>query len=604
MNLLPVLACAVAALLFALIFNSWLRSRKGKGESIARVYAIVRGRVFNFWSYQYVLLAAAVVIITAGAGFGLSWKHAAVCAAGAAVSFIPLILASWPFASGITASYNEASAGDIRQSVRSGYRTGFVLGSLITGFCLLAICAAVFFCKTDTVIKYAAVFALGSSVMSIILHTGGEVYSSAYSLAVPSKNYADRSGIFIGAGSDYISSYITAAASAFIMSDLAVATSGVTSTFTSGTALAFPLMVYASGIAGSVIGAFIHRAGIGNDPSRGADLGCIAAGIITVAGSLYFSIEFMQSRVYAWAAASGVAAGIILSEVSRIFSPYSRLFINSYKSDKSLGKYSGVIFNLGTGMISTVISSVIFILATGVSYMFASYYGVALCAVGLCSVFGSTAAVTGLEVATGYASEILGADITEDSPGTMAAASDILDSVSVKNGIISKSYAALAGNLSAVAAFCALFIISGEQQIDIMSLRVFCGIIAGAASSFVLAGIIIGSVRITGRVALRDIGRNDDETGATSALRGAVIPGIIAIALPVIIGLLVGAQALTGFIIASSVTGYLIITCFNSAGMHFENTAVQSLSSLIKMMAVFSVAFLPVFISAGGILFR
>jgi Na+/H+-translocating membrane pyrophosphatase len=137
-----------------------------------------------------------------------------------------------------------------------------------------------------------------------------------------------------------------------------------------------------------------------------------------------------------------------------------------------------------------------------------------------------------------------------------------------------------------------------------MTLRVFEGIIAGAAAAVLLTGLLISSVRMTGRVALRDIGRNDDETGATSAVRGAVIPGVVSIALPVIIGLFAGPKALAGFLISSAVTGQLLITAADNSGAHFENTAIQSLSSLIKVMAVFSVAFLPVFMKIGGFLFR
>ena len=116
--------------------------------------------------------------------------------------------------------------------------------------------------------------------------------------------------------------------------------------------------------------------------------------------------------------------------------------------------------------------------------------------------------------------------------------------------------------------------------------------------------MLISSVRITGRVALRDIGRNDDETGATSAIRGAVLPAVVAIALPVLIGLFAGPMALAGFVISSAVTGYLLVVTTNNSGIHLENTAVQSMSSLLKAMAVFSVAFLPVFMKIGGFLFR
>lgn len=604
MKMIPALVCLIAALLFALLFDFWVRSRKGSGEGIARIYAIVRGRIFNFWSFQYGPLIAAVVIITAGAGFGIGWKQAAACAAGAVTAFIPLIASSGSFANGITASYNGAVNGDVRLSLRAGYRSGAVLGYWITGICLLALCAALYFMKTENVIKYAASFALGASIISMILHTGGEVYSSAYSLAVPARDFTDRSGIFIAAGSDYASSYIAAAASAVILADVAVATSGVTSTFTSGSAALFPLLVYASGAAGSIIGALVHRAGIGNDPSKGADLGIIASGIITVAGSLYFSLDMMQSRVYAWATASGIAACIILIEISRAFAPDSRVFMSGHKTDKSLGRYSAVVFNLGTGMITTAVAAVLLILAVGVSYMFASYYGVALCAAGICSMLASSAAITGLEVAAGSSSDIINSGRSDDDQEELSRMADALDTVSVRNGMMSKTYGAIAGTASTIAAFSALFYVSGEQNIDIMSLRVFCGIISGIAAAFILTGILIGSVRITGRVALRDIGRNDDETGATSALRGAVIPAVIAVGLPVLIGMFVGVPAIAGFIISCTATGYMIIICFNGSGIHFQNTAAQSLSSLIRMMAVFSVAFLPVFMSVGGILFR
>ena len=262
-------------------------------------------------------------------------------------------------------------------------------------------CLFFYFQKEETVISYAASFALGAAIISVILHTGGEVYSSAYSLAVPPSDFTDRSGIFIAAGSDYASSYIASAAAALLLTDIAVATSGVTSTFTSEDAAKFPLMVYACGIAGSVIGLLVSRAGIGNDLSKGSDIGCIAAGLITVGGSVYFSVEMLQSRVYAWAVASGILGGLLLMEISRAFSPDSKIFMNRYKTDRNLGKHSIVIFNFGAGMISTAFAAAILAAAVIVSYMFASYYGVALCAVGLCSVYGVFAAVTGLGIASG-----------------------------------------------------------------------------------------------------------------------------------------------------------------------------------------------------------
>ena len=598
------LVCAIISVAAGLLFVSWLNSRKGTGRDNARVFAVVKGRMSNFRSFQYLPVIASVVVVSAALGLGLGWKQAAACFAGAVLSLVVLTAGSVSYSGGITAAYNEAMNGDIRQSVRAGYRTGAAFGSIMAGIILAVFCILILTLKTRIMITYSASFALGAAVVSMILHTGGEVYTSAYSLAVPSGDFTDRTGSFAAAGSDYSGSYIIAAASAAILADLGVATSGVTSTFTAGSAARFPVMVYAAGLAGSVIGYFIQRTGTGSDLSKGFGAGCITSGIITAAASVYLSMTMLQSRVYAWAVTAGIIAALVLSSVSRLFASDSRLFINGYKTDRNLGRHSSVIFSMGTGMMSTAVDTVAVLAAIAVSYMFASYYGVALCAVGMISMLGSFEAVTGMVSAAGTVSDIIDSEKTPDNEEASKAATGLLDTVSGRNLASVKSYAGVSGLMAAVSAFCALFYTSGSESIDLMSLRVFAGIAVGVCSAFLLSGMLVGSVRITGRVALRDIGKNDDDTGATSALRGAVLPAVVAIAFPTAVGLLIGAKALAGFLIASIITGYMLITCFAKSGMHFENTAIQSLSSLLKMMAVFSIAFLPVFIRVGGFLFQ
>lgn len=603
MSITVALACAAASLLTAILFDSWIRSRKGTGRENARIYAVVKGRISNFRSFQLIPVIIFVAVVCAAAGIGISWKKAAFCLAGAVAVLVPLIVGSLSFPGGVTASYNSILNGDIRQSLRAGHRTGTVLGLWITGTGLAAFCAMFIVMKTQTVINYSPYFALGAAVAAMIIHTGGEVYTSAYSLAVPLKDFTDRSGSFSGACSDFAGSYILAAACAVILAEVGVDTSGVTSTFTLGTAALYPVLVYAAGIAGSIISAFLYRAGIGNDFSKGNGLACIAAGAITGGASVYLSASMLQSRVYAWSVISGIAAGLVITALSRVFSSDSKFFINGYKTDRNLGKNSSVMFNFGTGMISTVLFTAVVTSAMAVSYMFARYYGIALCAVGMISILSSLAAITGIVSVSGTTSDILSAQDHGEYSEAVSASVSLLDSAAARNLVSVKAYADIAGMMSAIAAYCALFYSSGINSVDLMTLRVFAGVIIGVASAFLLSGMIIGSVQITGRVALRDIGKNDDDTGATSALRGAVLPSVIAIALPTVIGLLIGVKALAGFNIAAIVTGFMLITSADNAGMHFENSALQSLSSLLKMMVVFSVAFLPVFMEFGGFLF-
>ena len=600
MKITAALICAIVSVLFSILFDSWIRSRTGRGEDNARILAILRGRIRTFRTFQLLPLAVSVAAISAAAGFGMGWKSSLSCLAGAAAVIIPLFAGSRSFSNGITASYNESMNGDIRQALRSGFRSGSVLGALITGISLAVLCAFYITDSSGLMIS----FALGSAVAAAVMHTGGEVYSSAYALAVPSRDFTDRTGSYMAAGSDFAGSYILAAASAAALADLAVDTSGVTSTFTAESAVLFPLMVYGAGAVGSLAGIFMYRSGIGNDMTRGGGISCLAAGIITAAISFYLSIQLLQSAVYAWAVSAGIIAGLILSAVSRVFSSDSMFYASNSKTAKSLGRNTVVVFNLGTGMISTALYSVIIISAIGVSYMFANYYGVAMCAVGCCSVLGVFSAVNGMSSVTGIVSDIIASQKNTSENEALKTVSDSLYTVSARNVISGRTYATFSGALTSFAAFCAFFYLSGEETIDIMGLRVFSGIITGISAALILSGMLIGSVRITSKVALRDIGRNDDDTGATSAIRGAVIPAVVSAAVTVLIGFFAGVSTLAGFIIAVSATGCVLITAFNNSGIHFENSALQSLSSLIKMMVFISLAFIAVFMQVGGFLFR
>lgn len=594
------LVCILVAALVTAFLLSWIRSRRGTGEEAARLYGIIKSRNANFWSFHNISVLAAVLIVSAAVGAGIGWSQAAACLIGAAVSFALLYSSSMAFVPGSSASYNEAENGDARTSIKASYRTGAVLGFVLSAVITACFLIAFISMKSQTAIDLTGPFALGTSLVAVLLHTGGDVYSSAYSLAVSSKDFTDRTGFFVGAGSDLTGSYVLAASATIMLADVGVATSGVTSTFTAGTAAKFVIAVYAAGIIGCVFGVFMQHAGLGNDLTKGADIGCIAAGIVTVAITVYFSISMMESILYAFAVGTGIAAGIILTELNRFFANDSRIYINT---GKNLGKHSVVVFNAGSGMITTAISAVIILIAIIVSNSMSGFYGFALCTAGLCSILATVSALAGLSTLTAQTSDIISSRIREEGEEDKEKMSDALAGVSVRNLNMSNTYRAVSGFMSALAVFCVFAVNTGMESINIMAVRVFCGMIVGACSAFVLTGMLIGSVNITGRVALRDMGRSDDETGSTSSLRGSLFPAVIAVLLPTIVGLFFGPASLAGFLAAIIVTGSFIVNASNNSGRYLENTAIQSLSSVIRMITVFSVVFLPVFTSVGGFLF-
>lgn len=594
------LICILVAALVTAFFLSWIRSRRGTGEDAARLYGIIKSRNTNFWSFHYVSVIAATIIVSAAVGAGIGWSQAAACLTGAVVSFALLFTGSQAFVPGSSASFNEAENGDARSSVKASYRTGAVLGFILSAIITACLLLAFVLMSAETAIEMTGPFALGTSLVAVLLHTGGDVYSSSYSLAVSARDFTDRTGFFIGAGSDLIGSYVLAAAATIMLADVGVATSGVTSTFTAGTAARFVIAVYAAGIIGCAVGVFMQHAGLGSDLTKGADIGCIAAGIITIAVTAYFSISMMESILYAFAVGTGIVAGILLTELNRFFANDSRIYINT---GKNLGKHSVVVFNAGSGMITTAISAVIILVSIIIANSMSGFYGYALCTAGLCSILATVSAISGLSTLTAQTSDIISTKIHGEGEEDKEKMSDALAGVSVRNLNMSNTYRAAAAFMSALALFCVYAVSTDMESINILSVRVFCGMIVGTCSAFVLTGMLISSVNITSRVALRDMGRSDDETGTTSSLRGSLFPAIIAVLLPTIVGLFFGPASLAGFLAAIIVTGCFIVNASNNSGRYLENTAIQSLSSVIRLITVFSIIFLPVFTSVGGFLF-
>lgn len=598
--------CILASVLSAVILMSWLKSKRGHGEKAARLLSVIRNRNASFKMFQLPSVIVTTVIIAVAVGRATGWTNAAAYFAGAVVCFAAIFITSDAFLSGAMSSYNSAVTNDVPASVKCSYRSGAVVGFIVSA-AGLALLASIFLKIGDkSFLSFAAPYALGASTIAIYLHVGGYVYSASYSRAVSDKDFTDVSGYIYGSGADLFESYVLAAASAIMLADLAVATSGVTSTFTSEAPAKYPLIVYASGIVASMIGTLLYRGGSQKKTAGNPILVCYAAGILTSAAAVYFSNYMMQSLVYAFATMTGIAVGLITGSISVYFTGDSKLMIANAANDKKLGRYSRAVFNMGTGMISSGLYIVLMIVAVAVSFNFASYYGIALCAVGFCSITACIGAVDGLSILTKSTSEILssGSYTNEDGQDETLRneISDMLGTASIRTNASAKAFSTTSAFLASAAMLSAIFYLSESGTIRFLSeksISVLLGATGGAASVFILLGFVITSVRVTGTVAIRNMGKISDDSVA-SFLRGSLIPSILSIAFPASVGLLFGFKVLWGFLAGAIFTGYVLTTSLNNSGRYFENTAVQSLGSLIKMMVVFSAVFMFTIIKIGG----
>jgi K(+)-stimulated pyrophosphate-energized sodium pump len=472
------------------------------------------------------------------------------------------------------------------------------MGLLISCLGLLALGSIYLLLEPETIVTAAGCLALGASATALFVRLSGAVYSGASNVAAGVKDYADYSGIFAANGADWAETYLVAAASTALLAEVGVNTSGVTSTFTLSSAAKFPLIVYGAGVIASIIGTLFFRTNIKRSPSKGLTVGNIISGLIVIGVTAYFSNDMLQSYVYAWCVALGIAAGLIIAEYNKFYTSDSRIFRKQTHSERSIRNGQAVITSMSRGMISVIIPVLLILAAVVLSFNFASYYGIALSAVGIASISCINSTLRGYGINTKSTAEIIDVAVEED----MTSFSDILFSTGIRAESAGKSYSAVSAMLISIAMVTAYAYASGIDTADIISMPVMSGAVLGIAMVFVYTGLLLESVSITARVIQEKYNYSEESTAAYS-LRGVVIPCVLSLVLPFAVGLVGGISALAGFLISFSVTGSILVFAFNNSGKFFENTASETLSTIIKMTAVISVVFVPVFMKAGSLIF-
>ena len=590
------LICALAGLLTALSLESWIRSRIVRNEVSAGTFAELKNRIREFWSIQYLPLAIMTVLIGAAIFVFVGHLNAAVFLGGAVLCLLSVVTGSLTVVSGSISSSSAAVSGDIRTSLKTAYRSAAVMGLSVSSIALVGLGALFLFIDTAQLIKLIASFALGTSLVSFCTGISGTAFSGAYSLTVKSDDFTDYTGMFIGSGADLVETYILSACSAALLADVGVNTSGVLSTFTASSAAKYPLIVLASGIAASIIGIMLYRGKISKNPTAGLTAGNITAAVIIIAISAFFSNIVLQSYVYAVCVAAGILAVLVTGEASKAYSVDGIVFRRNMPEARKAVAGQSMIFSLSIGMISVVIPAVITTAAVIIAYQFASFYGIALAAVGINSMAAVNMAVRGFAINTASASEITSvSDPEAESPNP----ADVLLTASVKSDPVGKTYTGVSAYVTLVALFTALSVVGNNMSTNILSTSVYTGMMIGAVTVFVCAGLIIRSIRLTSRV-LRSRLESDDSEKRITSLRGLGPIYLISLIIPLAAAAAGGVNGLIAFACSATITGMCVIFTFNNSGRYFDRMATETLGTVIKLMVAVTLVVAPLFIEFRG----
>ena len=588
---------SILALIFAFLSTVKVMRQDSGNEAMRRISSAIREGAAAYLNRQYRTVAVISIVIAVVMAFGLrSYLLAIAFVLGAFLSALAGYIGMM-----VSVRANVRTAQAATRSLKDAFSVAFTGGS-VTGFAVAGLgllgVTALFLVFKDPNILIG--FGFGASLISLFARVGGGIYTKGADVgadlvgkvekgipeddprnpAVIADNVGDNVGDCAGMAADLFESYTVTMIAAMLLAWTAFGHS-----FNNYVAL--PMVLGAVSVVASIVGSLFVKASI---PARiwpALNNGILISAALSAIGFFVVNKMMFGDYKYFIAAAIGLIITIVIGYVTEYYTAANRKPVQQVADSAKTGPATVIILGIAKGMESTLIPVIAIVAGAFLAYTFGGgFYGVAIAAT---SMLAMTAIIVAVDAYGPITDNAGGIAEMSGMPESVRKITDPLDAVGNTTKAVTKGFAIGSAGLAALSLFAAYSDLTGISMINLYDPKVVVGLFAGGLLPFIFSSLTLRAVgrAATGMVVevrrqfkeipglMNGTGKPDYarcvDISTKSAIKELVLPGIIAVAAPLLVGFVLGPQSLGGLLAGAIVTGLLLAITMTTSGAAWDN---------------------------------